>query len=251
MFFPRLRAQAKWVFVFLAAVFALGFVFFGVGSGSTGLGDILRGNFNIFGSKGSTTSSGVKKALARTKKSPNDPAAWSALTNAYQTDGKLDQANAARVHYLKLRPNDAEALQSAAAYFENKANEKYTEAQTLRQEAPLDYGTVVGVGSTSPLGQIFAQDPVSQQASQKANAAVTEFTTNLKKDETYLRRLVKAQPDDPNTQYRLAQIADYLGDSKVALVAYKRVMKLAPNDPIARTAKQRVALLTLQSGGKK
>lgn len=251
MFFPRLRAQAKWVFVFLAAVFALGFVFFGVGSGSTGLGDILRGNFNIFGSKGSTTSSGVKKALARTKKSPNDPAAWSALTNAYQTDGKLDQANAARVHYLKLRPNDAEALQSAAAYFENKANEKYTEAQTLRQEAPLDYGTVVGVGSTSQLGQILAQDPVSQQASQKANAAVTEFTTDLKKDETYLRRLVKAQPDDPNTQYRLAQIADYLGDSKVALVAYKRVMKLAPNDPIARTAKQRVALLTLQSGGKK
>jgi len=35
MFFPRLRRQAKWVFVFLAAVFCLGFVFFGVGSGST------------------------------------------------------------------------------------------------------------------------------------------------------------------------------------------------------------------------
>src|ERR687886_137900 len=72
MFFPRLRAQAKWVFVFLAAVFALGFVFFGVGSGSTGLGDILRGNFNIFGSSsGTSTSSAVKKALKRTEKNPN------------------------------------------------------------------------------------------------------------------------------------------------------------------------------------
>ena len=31
MFFPRLRRQAKWVFLFLALVFALGFVGFGVG----------------------------------------------------------------------------------------------------------------------------------------------------------------------------------------------------------------------------
>ena len=54
MFFPRLRRQAKWVFVFLAFVFAAGFVFFGVGSGSTGLGDLLRGNFNIFGNNSSS-----------------------------------------------------------------------------------------------------------------------------------------------------------------------------------------------------
>ena len=36
LFFGRLRVHAKWVFVFLALVFALGFVFLGVGSGSTG-----------------------------------------------------------------------------------------------------------------------------------------------------------------------------------------------------------------------
>src|SRR5437763_13326695 len=83
MFFPRLRAQAKWVFVFLALVFGLGFVFFGVGSGSTGLGDILRGNFIIFGG-GSTTSSGVKNALKRTQEHPKSPAAWNALASASQ-----------------------------------------------------------------------------------------------------------------------------------------------------------------------
>ena len=32
MFFPRLRRQAKWMFVFLALVFGVGFVIFGVGS---------------------------------------------------------------------------------------------------------------------------------------------------------------------------------------------------------------------------
>src|SRR5947199_2649011 len=111
MFFPRLRAQAKWVFVFLAAVFALGFVFFGVGSGSTGLGDILRGNFNLFGNGSSGVSSGVKKALERTQQNPKNAQAWSDLANAYQTDGKATQANAALEHYLKLRPNDIDALQ--------------------------------------------------------------------------------------------------------------------------------------------
>src|SRR5205823_10734598 len=73
MFFPRLRRQAKWMFVFLAFVFAAGFVFFGVGSGS-GIGDLLRGNFNVFGNTGSTTSSGVKSALKRTHNHPTDPA---------------------------------------------------------------------------------------------------------------------------------------------------------------------------------
>src|SRR5262249_57475496 len=74
MFFPRLRRQAKWVFVFLAFVFAAGFVFFGVGSGSTGLGDLLRGNFNIFGSGGgSTTSSAVQTALHKTHAHPKLP----------------------------------------------------------------------------------------------------------------------------------------------------------------------------------
>ena len=43
MFFPRLRRQAKWMFVFLVLVFGLGFVVFGVGSGGgLGLGDILQ-----------------------------------------------------------------------------------------------------------------------------------------------------------------------------------------------------------------
>ena len=42
MFFPRLRRHAKWMFVFLALVFALGFVGFGVGAGGTGIGDIFR-----------------------------------------------------------------------------------------------------------------------------------------------------------------------------------------------------------------
>ena len=141
MFFPRLRRQAKWVFVFLAFVFAAGFVFFGVGSGSTGLGDLLRGNFNIFGSKGSSTnSSAVKSALKKTQAHPKDPNAWNDLASAYQTDGKLTQANTALEHLLKLRPNDTGALQRVASFYETKATDKETEARNLQAQAPLSLG---------------------------------------------------------------------------------------------------------------
>src|SRR5919202_3466721 len=66
MFFPKLRRSAKWVFVLLALVFALGFVFFGVGSGSSGIEDLLRGNLDFLGG-GSSTSKQVKDARERTE----------------------------------------------------------------------------------------------------------------------------------------------------------------------------------------
>jgi hypothetical protein len=49
------------MFVFLALVFALGFVFFGVGSGSS-IGDLLQGNFTRGSSSGASISSLQKKA---------------------------------------------------------------------------------------------------------------------------------------------------------------------------------------------
>lgn len=251
MFFPRLRRQAKWVFVLLAFVFAAGFVFFGVGSGSTGIGDLLKGNFNLFGGGGSTQSSGVKKALKATDANPKNAAAWLALATAYQTDGKLDAANRAREHYLKLKPKDAGVLQQVAGFYENKATVKQSEAQQLQSQAPVDYGNLVGLSTSSQLGQILSQDQVGQQLTQKATTAYTEASTALQKDEALYKRIVKLQPSDPTTQYHLAQIADFVGDTPTALAAYKQVVKLAPNDPTATQAKQRIALLSLSTGGKK
>jgi tetratricopeptide (TPR) repeat protein len=249
--FTRLRRHTKWVYIALAVVFAGSFIFLGVGSGSTGIGDLLRGNLNLFGSGGSTTSSGVKNALKRTHAHPNDPAAWIALATAYQTDGKLDQANAAHEKYLTLRPKDADVLQQVAGYYENKASVKEAEAQQLQSEAPIDFGRIAGLSSSSQLGQVFSQDQIGQQATQKANAAYAEASTDLQKDESFYKRIVKVQPGDPTTQYHLGQIADFLGDSATALAAYKAVVKLAPTDPTATQARQRIALLTVSSGGKK
>ncbi len=244
MFFPRLRRQAKWVFVFLAFVFAAGFVFFGVGSGSTGLGDLLRGNFNIFGSSGgSTTSTAVKNAQKKTQAHPKDPEAWRALATAYSGDGKLDQANKANEHLLKLSPNDITALQSVAGFYETKAQSKANEASTLQAQLPVSIGTILGVSGSSQLGQALSSDPTTQQLQQKANDAVTAETTALQKDTAMYKRLAKLQPDDVNTQFHYAQLADLTGDAASAVKAYQRVVKLAPTDPAAQQAKQRIAAL--------
>jgi tetratricopeptide (TPR) repeat protein len=253
MFFPRLRRQAKWVFVLLVFVFAGGFVFFGVGSGSTGLGDLLRGNFNIFGSGGggSTTSSAVKSALKQTRAHPNDPAAWNDLATAYQSDGKLSDANKAYEHVVKLRPNDTSALQSVAGYYETRAQDKATEAQNLQAQVPLTFGTILGVSSTSQLGQILSNDPTSQELTQKANAALADSNSALQKDTQLYQRLAKLQPTDVNTQYHYAQLADLTGNVTAAVAAYKKVIKLAPSDPSAQQARQRIAALapTIRTSG--
>src|SRR5919109_5233096 len=75
MFFPKLRRHAKWMFVFLALVFAVGFVGFGVGAGGTGIGDILRGG----------TGSGAPSAddaQKRIDENPNDVQAFRDLATA-------------------------------------------------------------------------------------------------------------------------------------------------------------------------
>ena len=73
MFFMRLRRGTKPIFIFLALVFAASFVFLGVGSGSSGIGDLLRGNFH-FG--GGSSGPSIGKAQAKIKKNPNDAAAY-------------------------------------------------------------------------------------------------------------------------------------------------------------------------------
>src|SRR6476659_3731346 len=83
LFFNRLRKRAKWVFIFLAVVFAGGFVLFGVGSSNvSGLSDIFNG---IGG--GSSGQPSVSKALKETQKDPKNAQAWHNLATAYDTNG--------------------------------------------------------------------------------------------------------------------------------------------------------------------
>jgi hypothetical protein len=107
LFFSRLRVHAKWVFVFLALVFGVGFVIFGVGSGSTGISDVLQNFFNGTSSSGASASSLRKKAEAH----PNQPKPWRDLATKLEADNKLDDAIGALKHYTALRPKDQNVLE--------------------------------------------------------------------------------------------------------------------------------------------
>src|SRR5919197_1762665 len=81
LFFARLRRHTKWMFVLLALVFGVGFVAFGVGSGSTGIGDILRGN--VFGGGGNSIDSRIKDDQKKIKANPDNMNAYVDLANLY------------------------------------------------------------------------------------------------------------------------------------------------------------------------
>src|SRR6266508_3152669 len=109
LFFTRLRRQAKWVFVVLALVFALGFVIFGVGSGGgIGLGDLFNNGNN---SSSSVSASGARK---RIQKNPNDAKAYRDLSTALQTEGDLNGAIDALKHFTTLRPKNTDAMSELA-----------------------------------------------------------------------------------------------------------------------------------------
>src|SRR6266487_6408243 len=69
LFFARLRRHAKWMFVLLALVFAIGFVAFGVGSGSTGVGGIGDIFNSVFGGSTSGTDARIKSDQKKDRKS--------------------------------------------------------------------------------------------------------------------------------------------------------------------------------------
>ena len=123
MFFPRLRRHMKWVFVFLALVFAVGFVGFGVGAGGTGIGDLFRNN------QGGGGGTSVKSALAKTEEHPNSSTAWSGLADAYRTKGETGEAISAQTRYTQLAPKDPDGFRTLASDYFTQAREQAALAQ--------------------------------------------------------------------------------------------------------------------------
>src|SRR5438552_3479789 len=176
MFFPKLRAHAKWVFVLLVVVFAGGFVFLGVGSGSTGIGDLLNGNISLFGGGGS--SSQVGKDRNRIKKNPKDFAAYKDLSAALQSDGKDDEAIAVLAQYRKLNPKDSDALAQLAGLYLRKADLARSRAQAIQAQSQDAFaGQIFAPDSTSKIGQalqgtadpLAGADPINRAVQSQVN----------------------------------------------------------------------------------
>ena len=241
LFFSRLRVHAKWVFVFLALVFGLGFVIFGVGSGSTGISDVLQNFFNGTSSSGASASSLRKKAEAH----PNQPKPWRDLATKLEADNKLDDAIGALKHYTALRPKDQNVLEELASLYLRRASDEqqvYADAQT-RSEL-LSPAAVGQPSATSALGKAFTSvtNPIQSAVSTSVSTQTSDAYGKIIQFETEAvgtyKQLAKLSPKDATTQIRLAQVAQGAGDVKTAIAAYKRFLQLAPDDPLAANAKK-------------
>jgi cytochrome c-type biogenesis protein CcmH/NrfG len=245
LFFQRLRVHAKWAFVLLAFVFALGFVFLGIGSGSNGITDALQNAFNFGKGSGGASISSLEH---KTQKHPRDATAWRDLATAYETKQRTSDAIRALEQYTLLRPKDTSA-------YAELATEYTTQAQTYAQQYQSTQADVSAVNlpsstfappSTSPLGQAYSsaaglKDPIGA-AVQSVNstaqqAAYTGYTTAQQNAEKAYQKLVKLTPNDANAQLELGQAAQNAGDTTGAVAAYKKFLKLSPNDTYAPQVK--------------
>ena len=247
LFFSRLRRHAKVMYVLLAVVFAAGFVVLGVGSGSTGIGDILQGK--LFGGGGSSTSSQIgskQKAIAR---SPKDVSLYLDLAGLYQADQKESQALTTLRKAEKVAPKNVDILNRIALIYSSRAGR----ARSVAEDAQILYlsNTTAppGLDTNSPLGQALASDPYSNALRSKASEAYSKMVTAYSAAEKAYRRVVtttKGTSEEANAQLQLASAAQTAGDIPTAVTAYQRFLKIAPNDPTAAAVRQTLTQLKAQ-----
>lgn len=245
--------HAKWAFVLLALVFGLGFVFLGIGSGSNGITDALQNAFNFGKSGGGPSISNLER---KTQRNPLDAKAWRDLATAYETKQRTNDAIVALAQYTGLRPKDGDALAELANEYNQQASAYAADYQTSLQAGSVLTPPFAAFppSSTSPLGKALndpkvLQDPISAtlraQAQATQQTALSNYQTSIKNAEDAYGKLAKLTPSDPNAQFQLGQAADNAGDTKVALAAYRAVLKLVPSktDPLRTDAQARIKAL--------
>jgi peroxin-5 len=235
--------------VLLALVFAGGFIFLGIGSGSTGIGDILQNFFDRNSSSGASASA----LQDQVRKDPKDAQAWRDLGTKLQQDQKTEQAIGAWERYVALRPRNETGLQSLASLYSRRADVFRNEAAAAQAEAQLAApGSLFQPPATSTFGKLYSdpnalQDQISsavtQRANEKVNSAYQNLSTVSQKAETVYKKLIAIDPTDAGLQIQLAGAAQNAGDSQTAVAAYRKFLKLAPDDPLAPAVRQQLAQL--------
>jgi tetratricopeptide (TPR) repeat protein len=244
MFFPKLRRHAKWMFVFLALVFGVGFVVFGIGANQAGtsLGDLLSQ------SGGDTGVLSVDEARERVEENPKNAEAKLELATALETDGQTNEAITVLGQYVTLRPKDTDALRQLAGLYQTRALEyqrRAADAQTRASYRSVGSTFVEGLklDETQTLGEDPIDEAVAAVASEEVNAANTVAGEAFRNAMQMYERIVALSPNDPNSQLELAQTAQQAGDYAKAIAAYERFVKLAPDDPTTELVKEQIKQL--------
>lgn len=249
MFFSRLRRRAKWMFLFLAVIFAGSFVFLGVGAGGSGVGDYLA---DIFGGGASGDTPSVGEARSRVEENPNDLEARRQLANALQADGQIAAAITELERYTEGRPKDADALINLAALYGTRAEQQRIDLAEAQQGASgADFSREI-TDPASPLSESFS-GPITelelQQSSTEVNELILEVTSTYSKQAAAWESLTGLQPDEPSHFLQLGQAHYLAGATEDAVAAWKEFLELAPEDPNAPLIRRQVRALEQSAPG--
>jgi tetratricopeptide (TPR) repeat protein len=215
------------MFVLLVLVFGVGFVFLGVGSGGLDLGQLVRDTFGAKGGGGGTSISKARKDVAA---HPRDPKAYKTLANALEKKGQTDEAITTLEQYVKLAPKDTGQLSHLGQLEFRNASDLLVAAQTayLNQQTATA-GSTLGVTPTGKFAQGLGTDPIQSAVSTKVSTATQQALTAYQSAATgaikTFKRLAKLQPG-LSSLLELAQAAQQFNDTKTAIGAYKKLLKI-------------------------
>ena len=233
------------MFVLLAIVFGVGVVAFGVGSGSTGISDILRGNF-FGGSSG--TDSRIKADQKKLAANPGDVQAALDLSTLYQQKQDTAKALATLKHASSRNPKNLDLLNAIAGFYRNEASSARNDAAAAQNALSSRAVTPPGLDLNSPLGQALGGDPLTQLLRTNANTAFSNLSSAYSKAENAYRDVAiaaRGTSQEPNALLALAgvgveavQLTGQQSDIQVAVDAYRRYLKLEPKGVSANQARQ-------------
>jgi tetratricopeptide (TPR) repeat protein len=251
LFFSRLRRHTKPVFVLLALVFAAGFVVLGVGSGSSGVADVLSNLFHS--STGTSINSQIKSDQKKIAAHPRNTAPYLDLATLYQQKQDLAAATATLESALKAKPGDLDVLSRLASIYQSQAETARNAAADAQAALTAANATPPGVDVNSNFGQAFTADPLSQTLKTNATDAFQKVGGAFTKAESGYQRLATAArgtSQEADAQLQLASIAkDTLqvtgqpSHALLAIAAYRRYLKLEPKGVQATLAKQTITQL--------
>jgi tetratricopeptide (TPR) repeat protein len=249
MFFPRLRRQTKWMFVFLAIIFGLGYVIFNVGGSvsGAGLGDVLQG---LGQSTSGPTEGGARDKI---KDHPNDPAGYLELATALQRNGKTAEAIDPLTRYLAFRPKDRAALSQLAGLYLTQGRDAQDQAvQAQNQLTEITGGGVFTPSTSSQFGQQFGDGAItkieSTELNQRLSSAYLAYQDAYRNATRVYKQLIavipkQEQADQPSVFLQLAFAAQSANELKEAISAYKRFLQVAPDSPNAAGVREQIKQL--------
>jgi tetratricopeptide (TPR) repeat protein len=249
MLFEKIRRTQKPVFIGLALVFTLSFVFLGVGSGvnSLSLGSLLG--------QGGGSSSSVSSLLDKVHSDPKNAGAWLQLGDAYQASNQTASALGAYGQYLTLRPKDVTTMTQVATLNETQAEQQARKAAYWQAVASQYQSVGSALPTTSgKLGSAF-QSPlvttVQQPMQARAQAFQQQASQSVQQAMSLWKQAIAISPTDSAYQRALYRDALAIQDYGTAYQAVKKVLALEPDAPdkkqLATLAKQLKPLANLKT----